>query len=159
MVELDWETMRQAVGAVVPIVAAAAGFMRGPGRGRRRLDQDVTLLEKLPDGSAPHASLLESINLRIILLHNLENSATRDWSGAVISTLMGAGLGYLTVWLFGFGTWWAYIGGVFAAVSMLACASLAFEAIRLDFRDDKGKPIRADVSKPDSGRGAAPADL
>lgn len=144
MVDIDWDTARQVVAAVIPIAAAAAGFAKGPSSRRRRLAQDVEMVEKLPEGSEARESLLQSINLQIVLLHNIETSATRDWSGAVIATLMGAGCGYGTVFLFDRDTWWGYLAGVILAVSTLACASLTFDAVRLDFRDEKGNPIRDD---------------
>lgn len=137
---MDWEMIAKAVAAILATLAAAAKAVtevNGRYATRARIDRDLAIYEKLPDGAA-RQTLLTHIESSVLRLVEDEAEKRRDPTGVVLA---GAFLA-MSAWAAGEaadGTrlWWILAGvlGILGAVGMSVSLPRAH-------RDDRGRVVR-----------------
>ncbi len=140
---VQWEPIIRSVVTVVPGLVAIVGLARGPGALRSRLKHDIELLEKLPEGSEPHAVMLDHISAQVHRMTAREDTASRDWPMFVVSVIAAPGLGLMSVYLWQQHHWWgillASLSGLLAVIFLYGL----FETGQRVPRDSRGKRIPA----------------
>lgn len=120
---------------------ALVGATRGPGALRSRLRHDAELLDKLPEGSEAHKTLLDHLNDQLERIAKSESEGKRDIYGSVLGGFVAIGFAWLTVFLYTQDDWWWRVFSPVTAFLAVFGLSYIFDRIQKVPRDEKNNPI------------------
>lgn len=139
--DINWADVGRVIGTLAPAAVALLGAFRGPGALRSRLRHDADLLEKLPEGSAAHGTLLAHLNDQLERIAKTESEGKRDTSGAAVGGFVAVLFAWLTVFLYTQDDWWWRALSAIAAFLAVFGLAYLFERIQKVPRDEKDNPI------------------
>jgi len=138
---VDWLTVAKVCAAGASLLVALAGLVRGRASLHSKLDQDLDLLAKLPEGSNARSHFLEYVEGQVETFTLLQTQGARDWQGFVIAGFLVIGLQAFALWLVTLdGWWWAILAVVVTLFAVAGMVSM-YDSAKLVPRDEEGKPL------------------
>ena len=141
MIDIPFTEIGRGIVASTPILAAAAGYFRGPSARRRKIARNVELYGSLPSGSRAQDVVGDWLNHQVDSLRNFETDATRNRQDMGVSAFLTAAFAALALWLVSLGHWWWYVASILPWLFVMVGIGNTFEAAQLAKRDDNGKRI------------------
>lgn len=138
---IQW--LLQLAPSAASVLAASFGLVRGEGKLRRNLRNDVELSKELPDGFNGKEVLMDHIASEIRRLHDRETEGRRDLTGTTLGLIFALAGGYGTIWFVRHAAWWHWFGLITGLAAALGLYGIV-EGLTIRKRDSKGRAILSD---------------